>query len=201
MGNCGIGASSQCRLPALEDHDAFSSVDLAVSEFAASKEWMIGNAKVYHTSVILANTEYYFDPGGVQETRVEARFKTPASHMNKIGTAVFEVGHTLRSGKELRAALVKDFEEGTYDHVNKNCNSFTDCALAFFLSRRLPRKYSSMEHLGQELPSVLSLLSGGKYKANPKSVGFDVEKVVLRVDPNAWMGTAQTLHNFTDAPL
>merc|ERR1712113_375062 len=88
------------------------------------------------------------------------------------------------------------FRAGSYDLTVKNCNAFTDCALAFLLSRRLPRKYSSTEKLGQGIPNLLNWASGGRYVANEKAQNFDLEATVLRIDENAWMGTTEVDHIF-----
>merc|ERR1712107_725951 len=88
------------------------------------------------------------------------------------------------------------FTEGTYDIVVKNCNKFTDCALAYLLSRRLPKQYSQIERLGEQQTSVLTFASGGRYQPNPKALTFDLDAVVLKVDPHAWMGTAEVDHSF-----
>lgn len=177
------------------------TVDLAVSVFPAAKDWVLAGHQVYHTSVILGPEEYYFNPQGLQVKQVPARFGIPPSHENKSNTVVFEVGHTRRSGLNLLEKLGEYFRPGSYDLIAKNCNAFTDCALAFLLSRRLPLKYCSVEKIGQGMPSLLNWASGGKYKANLKAQDFDLEAVVLRVDENAWMGTAEAAKVFEDAPV
>eukprot|EP00438_Fugacium_kawagutii_P007665 Skav232213 [mRNA] locus=scaffold2626:392842:403352:+ [translate_table: standard] len=74
------------------------------------------------------------------------RFQTPASHVKMSHTKVFEVGFTSKTGEMLIRRLSQFFEPKTYDQVLKNCNSFTDCALAYLLSKRLPLKYYGELH-------------------------------------------------------
>jgi len=167
----------------------FNGVHLAMSEFPAAKDWMLpAGHKVYHTSVVVNGVEYYFDKDGVQAKKISVAI--PPSHANKTSTNVINVGNTNRTGEELIQKLSRFFQPGSYDLICKNCNTFTDCALAYLLSRRLPKMYSSVEAMAKGMPTVLSLASGGRYKANPAAVNFDVEKVVMSIDENAWMGTA-----------
>eukprot|EP00928_Gymnodinium_smaydae_P061584 TRINITY_DN45629_c0_g1_i1.p1 TRINITY_DN45629_c0_g1~~TRINITY_DN45629_c0_g1_i1.p1 ORF type:complete len:219 (+),score=35.78 TRINITY_DN45629_c0_g1_i1:86-742(+) len=175
-------------------------VDLVLSEFPASRDWILpGGQRVYHTSILLRDIEYYFDPAGLQVRVVQGA--VPFSHLQKTGTRVVEVGSTHRTGSDLTERLDRHFRPGTYDIVRKNCNSFTDCALAFLVSRRLPKMYSTVEQLGRGIGAgVLSFASGGRYKANPKADAFSVDAVVMQVDDNAWMGTAEACHQFVDIP-
>jgi len=152
---------------------------------------MIPGQKVYHTSIILGNKEFYFNPEGMQERPVTQRSGVPPSHQDKAATKTYEVGSTRKSGLQLRETLCGFFPAGSYDLVLKNCNKFTDCALAFLLSRRLPRRFCSVERLGEGKQGVLSFASGGRYRPNPKAEEFDLEAVILKVDPNAWLGTAE----------
>lgn len=176
-----------------------STVDLAISELPVSREWMMAGQVMYHTSVIVQGFEFFFGKDGLQSLKLAERFGTPASHENKARVMVFEVGHTRKNSDELMRVLQPYFSRDSYDLVRKNCNSFTDCALAFLLSRRLPKKYSVSENLGKEMPSIVSLVTG-QYLPNPKANEFKLESVVLRIDPNAWMGTATQLPVFKDAP-
>merc|ERR1712107_15218 len=129
------------------------------------------------------------DREGVQEKAAASREEVPPSHKAKTNTSIFPVGYTSHSGDQLRSVLSRHFGAGSYDLVAKNCNSFTDCALAFLLSRRLPKKYSSVETLGTSMPNVLSFASCYCYKTNPGA--FDVDKVIMQIDENAGKGTAE----------
>mmetsp|Transcript_8032 Transcript_8032/g.17953 ORF Transcript_8032/g.17953 Transcript_8032/m.17953 type:complete len:194 (-) Transcript_8032:64-645(-) len=165
-------------------------VHLVVSHFPGAKDWMLAGQSVYHTSIVLGDKEYYFSPMGVQEVPV-VELSKPSSHSVMTDTKVCEVGRTKRSGKELKQRLESHFPAGSYDHIAKNCNSFSDCALSFLISRRLPLQLRRMESLGKDNPTIVAVASNGRYKPNPKAKNFDLEKVVLKVDENAWMGTTE----------
>jgi len=175
------------------------SVDLAISEFPASREWMMAGQVMYHTSVIIQNNEFFFGKDGMQTKKIGARFSTPPSHEDKKMCVVFEVGHTRRSPNELIETMLQHFSPDSYDLLRKNCNSFTDCCLAYLISRRLPQKYSVSENLGKGMPGVVSFLTGA-YAPNPKADEFKPECVVLKVDPNAWMGTSTPVPFFKEPP-
>lgn len=176
-------------------------VDLAVSEFP-TKDWIIlPGQKVFHTSIVLDFKEYYFNPQGLQEACLDRRYEVPASHQGKTNTNVFQVGVTRKNGSQLKEALRRFFRAGSYDIIVKNCNKFTDVALSCLLSRRLPKRYTKLENLGASHQGALSLVSGGKYSPNPKALGFDVEAVILQVDPNAWLGTAEAVQTYTPTAL
>jgi len=175
-------------------------VELAYSDFQGSKEWLLMGYQAYHTSLLLAGVEFYFDPGGVQAKSCVS-CGVPASHVSKTNTRVIKVGLTRHNGQQLRDTVGKHFLPGSYDVVAKNCNAFTDCALAYLISRRLPKKFRSVEIIAQGLPSVLSLASGGKYKANPYASGFDLEALIFRLDENAMLGTTQALGNLTNSSV
>merc|ERR1711971_647024 len=83
----------------------------------------------------------------------------------------------------MRSALQRYFVSGTYDLLRKNCNSFSDCALFYLVHKRLPKKYRSMEQLGSAFSGIVQGASGGQYTPNPKAADFDLEKVILEIDP------------------
>lgn len=168
----------------------FHTVDLAVSEFPGASDWILVGQSVFHTSIVVDRTEFYFDPKGIQEKASLRRLEVPPSHENKRNTRVMEVGNSRHSSDELLQKLDGFFAPGSYDIVHKNCNSFTDCALAFLLSRRLPAEYTGAEKLGKSHPNMLSIASGGRYKPNPAAESFNLEQVIFRVDEHAWMGSA-----------
>mmetsp|Transcript_68039 Transcript_68039/g.107922 ORF Transcript_68039/g.107922 Transcript_68039/m.107922 type:complete len:203 (-) Transcript_68039:83-691(-) len=200
MGNCHDSHSRSCIAEKIvtatsfgDKGSNFAPVDLAVSELPASRDWMMAGQALYHTSIMLSGKEYWFGKEGLQCIPARDRFSVPPSHNGKMQSVVHEAGFTRRSGDELVKALRSFFRPDNYDLLMLNCNTFTDVALAYLLSRRLPKKYSVSEKLGQDLPSVVSIVTEGKYEPNPKAKQFDVESVVMRVDPNAWMGTSRAL--------
>mmetsp|Transcript_42594 Transcript_42594/g.92802 ORF Transcript_42594/g.92802 Transcript_42594/m.92802 type:complete len:211 (-) Transcript_42594:104-736(-) len=178
-----------------------SPVDLAVSVVPAAREWSLGTKDAYHTSIVLAGEEYSFGEQGIRVQLVGDRFGTPPTHFDKADTKVFDLGYTRHCGEELFRRLEEYFQRGTYDILAKNCNTFTDCALAFLISRRLPKLYSSAETLGQGVPTLINFASGGKYKANPAAQNFDLESVVLRLDENSWRGPAIEAQRFPEHKL
>jgi hypothetical protein len=169
----------------------WEDVCLAVSEFPAAKDWVFLGGQAYHTSVLLGGQEFYFDRNGLMASpKLEAN-KIPFSHRNKLSTKVHWLGTTSRVGRQLQEKLACYFAPGTYDIIVKNCNDFSDCGLSFLISRRLPKCYSSLETTAKKVPNVLSIASGGRYKVNPAAINFDLEKVVMKVDENAWMGMSE----------
>lgn len=183
------------KLPLQMCVEGWRIVHLAVSEFPSSNNWAFVTSTAYHTSLLVSGQEYFFDPSGVQQRKFPYRGEyelVPASHTDKKQTAIYPVGQTMRTGKELVEKLREHFEPGSYDLIAKNCNAFTDCALAFFLSRRLPKKFYAAESFGKDINAgVLSLASGGRYKSNPMAQCFDIEATVMRIDENAWMGSGE----------
>merc|ERR1719210_2582401 len=78
-------------------------------------------------------------------------------------------------------ALQPHFLPGTYDLLRKNCNSFSDCALAYLLGMRLDDKYRAPEKLGAQWDKYIGIVrnfSGGCYQPNPLADGFQSCKVV-----------------------
>eukprot|EP00933_Yihiella_yeosuensis_P032987 TRINITY_DN2667_c3_g1_i1.p1 TRINITY_DN2667_c3_g1~~TRINITY_DN2667_c3_g1_i1.p1 ORF type:complete len:225 (-),score=27.41 TRINITY_DN2667_c3_g1_i1:248-922(-) len=182
----------RCALRSCDAQGKNYPVYLAVSEFQTSNDWAIVNTKAYHTSILLGGYEVCFKQEGiVWEPWSDDLSSVPPSHVGKGDTKVVEVGRTSRHTDELVRRLDPFFGPGSYDILAKNCNSFTDVCLAYLVSRRLPGKLVAAEKLGQSAPSMLlSWVSGGKYQENESARGFNVEAVILQVDPNAWMGLA-----------
>jgi len=164
---------------------------VAVNEvqLAASPIGGMPGAQAYHTSVIVNGDEYSFSDGGVTIARgtdsheAMARQNSSSSTQVQIKTEVFDMGMSQYSGSQLMTALQRHFQAGTYDLLKKNCNSFSDCALFYFLNKRIDRKYRALEKMGGIAPGLIASLSGGSYTPNPKSENFDLEKVILEVDP------------------
>merc|ERR1711924_44597 len=62
-----------------------------------------------------------------------------------------------------------------------------DCALFYLLKKRIDGKYRQLEKMGASTPQMISQLSGGNYKPNPKVENFDLEKLIKDIDPEkAW---------------
>eukprot|EP00746_Dinoflagellata_sp_MGD_P031630 gnl/MRDRNA2_/MRDRNA2_17524_c0_seq1.p1 gnl/MRDRNA2_/MRDRNA2_17524_c0~~gnl/MRDRNA2_/MRDRNA2_17524_c0_seq1.p1 ORF type:complete len:195 (+),score=26.91 gnl/MRDRNA2_/MRDRNA2_17524_c0_seq1:75-659(+) len=167
-------------------------VELAVSEFPM-KDWVfaaVSGMKGYHSSIVVDSREWFFSSHGIMSNSFRSGAgEIPASHLNKLNTEVIPLNMTKNSDVTMLKTLERFFEPGSYDLLHKNCNAFTDCAMAFLVSQRLNPKYTSLEELATGHPEWLDVLSRGKYKANPKAVGFSVESVIMKIDPNAWMRT------------
>jgi len=179
-------APSACTLEecSTSSSGVWTRVRLAVSEVTDSKGLVPMRHREYHTSVLLNGREYSFGSEGLRELPVV--HCRPPSHRCGSGTRIFCVGQTRHTGREIMQILGPHFDPDAYDVVAKNCNTFTDVALAFLLSRRLPQTFA-MERAAR------APFLGGTYRANPKAEHFDVEALVLKVDPNAWMGTSEEL--------
>eukprot|EP00435_Cladocopium_sp_Y103_P058859 s109_g20.t2 len=175
MGAVPCSDCSRCQTACITIHQDRWPVDIATSHSDVPEQ-------AYYTSIILQQHEYWFSDAGVCWSLAPQRFQPPQSHRNKPGTKVFQVGLTSRTGEMLQKCLSPFFEPNSYDHVLKNCNSFTDCALAFLLSKRLPLKYSS----AQENLSLLSCTGWHVRKVNEAALKFNLEAVVMKVDEHAW---------------
>lgn len=153
-----------------------NKVELAVS--------LIGPG-AWHSSVVVNGEEYCFSDAGISSgpglTSHEQTRRSGSSEAQP--PQVMDMGSSFRSGPELRAALESHFRPGSYDLLRKNCNSFSDCALAFLLAKRLDTKYCSLEQMGAKNVQLVQSLSGGRYQPNTAAVDFDKEKVIEEVDP------------------
>merc|ERR1711908_114788 len=104
-----------------------------------------------------------------------------------MGTVV-DMGSSNKTGSQLLQAARQYFNQGDYDLLRKNCNSFSDVALFYLLGKRLDPRFRSLEKMGQS-SGAASLLAGQGYQPNPKAQGFDVEAIVKKLDPAAMWST------------
>merc|ERR1712032_374276 len=89
------------------------------------------------------------------------------------------------SGKQMLKALKPHFKVDTYDLLRKNCNSFSDCALFYLLDVRLEPKYRDLEKLGaaaEKNTGLVQSVTGGEYQPNPSADGFDLEKLMKKIN-------------------
>eukprot|EP00930_Biecheleria_cincta_P036201 TRINITY_DN24837_c0_g1_i2.p1 TRINITY_DN24837_c0_g1~~TRINITY_DN24837_c0_g1_i2.p1 ORF type:complete len:253 (+),score=46.77 TRINITY_DN24837_c0_g1_i2:63-821(+) len=162
-----------------------NEVKLAVSPLGG----VPGIAQAWHSSVIVNGDEYSFSDGGITCARGTASHDAMAQQaanaqtQTQIQTQVFDMGLSPYTGSQLQAALSRYFQQGTYDLLKKNCNSFSDAALFYLLKKRIDSKYRQLETIGAKTPSLVSTLSGQGYKPNPKVQDFDLEKVIKESDP------------------
>mmetsp|Transcript_22805 Transcript_22805/g.72202 ORF Transcript_22805/g.72202 Transcript_22805/m.72202 type:complete len:328 (+) Transcript_22805:75-1058(+) len=151
---------------------ATNRVQLAASELFT----VPGLATAYHTSVLVNGEEFFFSDSGILWDR------SLTSHQGQPSELV-DVGLSRRTGSQLLAVLQPHFMPGSYDLIQKNCNSFSDCALHFLLEKRLDRRYSALERLGQRASaSMLQRFTKGMYVPNPVAADFSVESVIGQVD-------------------
>lgn len=170
-----------------------NKVQLAVSVLGG-----VGPATAYHSSVLVNGEEYFFSDGGISSMSGLASHKNP-QNPNSTPT-VMDMGMSHYSGSQLKAALERHFRPGEYDLLRKNCNSFSDCSLFYLVGKRLDSKYRSLEQLGAKNMGLVQAASGGNYKPNPKTDGFDLEALVASLDPaKVWKTPGQTLGG-GDAP-
>mmetsp|Transcript_6004 Transcript_6004/g.14871 ORF Transcript_6004/g.14871 Transcript_6004/m.14871 type:complete len:270 (+) Transcript_6004:2549-3358(+) len=104
---------------------------------------------------------------------------------------VIFMGKSNKTGQSVLNALNQYFPSGHYDLLRKNCNSFSDVALFYCLGIRLDKKFRQMEQLGQRFGSMAL---GDQYQPNPNAEGFDVEKIIEKIDPaKMWKTPGYTL--------
>lgn len=126
-------------------------------------------ATAYHTSIVVDGEEYFFsDSGMCADTKLISHQGSPSEK--------WQAGRTDFSGSDLWRALQEHFKPGTYDLLRKNCNSFTDAAMFFMIGKRLDKRYSEAERMGQSTPDMVQAI--GMYAPNPIAVGFCIEAVI-----------------------
>jgi len=161
-----------------------NKIQLAVSPIGG-----VPGAQAYHSSVIVNGEEFSFSDGGITAARGTDSHDAMARQANSatqvsINTQVFEMGMSVYAGSQLKASLERHFLPGTYDLLKKNCNTFSDCALFYLLKKRIDPRYRQLENLGARNPQLISQLSGNNYQPNPKVQDFDLEKLILEIDPD-----------------
>eukprot|EP00389_Voromonas_pontica_P001566 GDKH01002333.1.p1 GENE.GDKH01002333.1~~GDKH01002333.1.p1 ORF type:complete len:225 (-),score=42.32 GDKH01002333.1:193-867(-) len=143
--------------------------------------------QAFHTSIMINDEEFFFDMGGVESSSNLASHQQAKQAGQQ--TQFVDMGMTDKSASELLSTLRPFFTEGTYDLVKKNCNSFSDCALFFLLGKRLDNKFKTLERIGAANPGMLSMMTNGEYKENPKAKDFVVESVIAKIDPEKMWST------------
>lgn len=133
-------------------------------------------ATAYHTSVVVNGEEFFFSDSGIFSNRMLA------SHQGKPSECL-HMGMSSRTGLHLLAALRQHFQPGTYDLLKKNCNSFSDCAVAFLLDgERIASRFSSMERMGQANIDMVRRVTNGAYVPNSAAATFDVAATIKAVE-------------------
>jgi len=119
--------------------------------------------------------EFFFSDSGIlSDCALNSHEKCPTEKVH--------LGFSEKTGAHLYQALRSYFRPGTYDLVRKNCNLFSDCAMYYLLGKRLERKYTALERLGQANAELLSQVTNGKYTPNPEAADFQVDSVISSLD-------------------
>eukprot|EP00493_Phyllostaurus_siculus_P000483 UN00485 len=138
--------------------------------------------QAFHTSIEINGTEYFFDGAGIMSSENRtSHAPDPNNPQSRWGTTETLIGYTHRNGADLKDALRKYFQTGSYDLLRKNCNSFSDCAIWYLCKIRLASGYRSLEQKGKKFPSMMKKFG---YEPNPVAEDFDHEAVILALDPN-----------------
>lgn len=139
----------------------------------------IPGLQVYHTSILVDGIEYYFGPSGVNSTT------DCGSHRNlRNKPSVLPMGRSRIPGEEMKRMVSKLFRAGSYDVIQKNCNTFSDCALYYLLGSRLGWRYRGLDQAGAALDKqdsalmqgLLQALGVGVYVPNPEAAGFNISE-------------------------
>mmetsp|Transcript_83128 Transcript_83128/g.164941 ORF Transcript_83128/g.164941 Transcript_83128/m.164941 type:complete len:253 (-) Transcript_83128:45-803(-) len=155
-----------------------TEVHLAVSPLGG-----VPGATAYHSSILVDGQEFSFGQLGIAVAAGLASH-TPVGGSPRVINQGFSIREGRHLGRQLIAVLGRHFEQGTYDLLRKNCNTFTDCALFFLVGQRLDEEYKSLERVGARMPSLLQTVSRGGYVPNPRVAAFDLEAVIRTLDAN-----------------
>jgi len=181
---------------------------------AATPLFTVFGFTAYHTSVLLGDREVFFDGGGIVEATAFWSHDWCQGVRSKAGpesgvptcasdTEVLELGLTQLHCSDVMGTLGTFFQEGSYDVLHKNCNSFSDVALYLLTKQRLGAKFNRLERWIVALEPwstdlIKKLLttkqgdatsedeqhsSNAGYAPNPSAEGFNVEDLIgeLRV--------------------
>mmetsp|Transcript_87134 Transcript_87134/g.164295 ORF Transcript_87134/g.164295 Transcript_87134/m.164295 type:complete len:309 (+) Transcript_87134:53-979(+) len=144
-------------------------------ELAASELFSLRLFTAYHTSILVNGEEFFFSDSGIFSDRALISHQgTPSERM--------ELGYSTKTGAQLLQALQPYFRPGTYDLVRKNCNSFSDCAGYYLLGKRLERRFSALEKIGQANTELLKQVTKGAYMPNAAAADFQAETVIASLD-------------------
>lgn len=88
---------------------------------------------VYHTGVVVADTEYYYGAGIQSEAVGQTPFGSPMQQM--------DMGETSKTQTEIREflhSIQSRYTESTYNLVEHNCNHFSNEFLLFLCDKKVP---------------------------------------------------------------
>lgn len=138
--------------------------------------------QAYHTSLLIAGTEYSFSSRGI--TRTNGVQSHEAVRRNPSDTEVIDMGEHALDLADFGRKMGMYFQRNTYDLLRKNCNSFSDVALYYATGQRLPKSYRVLEaigHAADRYTSFVQALSGGTYQPNPRAEGFDATTAIYEL--------------------
>lgn len=144
-------------------------------ELAASELFSIQIFTAYHTSILVNGEEFFFSDSGIFSDRALTSHQGSPSERT-------ELGFSTKTGAQLLQALQPYFRPSTYDLVRKNCNSFSDCATYYLLGKRLERRFSALEKIGQANTELLKQVTKGAYMPNQAAADFQVDTVIASLD-------------------
>ncbi|CAE8642110.1 unnamed protein product, partial [Polarella glacialis] len=193
-----MGASSSAPMAKPGSSPGANEVRLAATEIVR-----IAGMGGYHTSVIVGDTEYFFDSVGIMEApALWSHLAGDAKTGTDVKTEVTVIGTSHLSGRTMAQVLKPFFEKGSYDIFYKNCNTFSDAALYYLTNARLSSQYNRIERLVTATdPVSVSLLNrlvkammekntdgtvtGDVYVTNPEAEGFSVSDVIATLEADA----------------
>eukprot|EP00930_Biecheleria_cincta_P008324 TRINITY_DN109740_c0_g1_i1.p1 TRINITY_DN109740_c0_g1~~TRINITY_DN109740_c0_g1_i1.p1 ORF type:complete len:392 (-),score=48.06 TRINITY_DN109740_c0_g1_i1:67-1242(-) len=114
---------------------------------AATKLFTVVGVSAYHTSILVDDMELFFDGGGIVLADAFASHEWSLGFDGVAETEVFPLGTTSWHVGNAIDMLGPFFQEGSYDVLRKNCNSFSDAAIYLLTGRaeRLDGRFSRME--------------------------------------------------------
>lgn len=180
MGNAALRCCSSTRPAQAHEEDGdeesrdvgTNRVQLASSELFS----LPALATAYHTSVLVNGEEFFFSDSGIFSDRALMSHQGSPSEL-------LDLGLSRRTGSQLLNAMESYFRPGTYDLIRKNCNSFSDCAVHYLLGKRLDRKYSALERVGQRANvELIQRFTKGMYQPNSAASNFSCDDVISQID-------------------
>lgn len=117
---------------------------------AATELFSVVGFAAYHTSIIVDDMELFFDGGGIvladaffsHQWSQGIRSRSPSEAKD---TEVVQLGRTSWEVNFAIDMLGPFFQEGSYDVLRKNCNTFSDAASYLFSKTRLDARFNRLE--------------------------------------------------------
>lgn len=133
---------------------------MSCSDLHASNTW---TSKVglgaYHTGVEIEGIEYSFSDGGI----LKGKPKMYPDSCRYVFKETIVLGTYKGTVNDFRAALTEmqtAFPKGSYDLLNKNCNSFSDAFSERLLGVGIPKWINRLANAGSTLSAVIPVRTG-----------------------------------------